>query len=463
MQNLFTEVSSLDERCYREFSLTEDILMEHAADGMADYIRHHYAQLTHICVVAGGGNNGADGITLARLLHKDFKVSLYLASTNPATMTQLQLKRTEAIGVNIVEELPECDVLVDALFGSGLSRILDRKYQELLNKMNTLTAEKIACDIPTGLSLAGQVQEVTFLADVTLTMGALKQGMFSDAAKEVVGEIHVVDLGVSRHIYESDSNWKLLERSDLKLPYRHQKNSHKGSYGHSAIICGEKSGAAVLASSAALRFGSGLVTLLSNDQEQIPYELMQSHLLPQTTTAIALGMGLGTEFSNEELTTLLDNDLPLLLDADIFSHPLFTTLLKREKLVLTPHPKEFTLILKACDLASIDVETLQKDRFNYVERFCTAYPHITLLLKGANVIIAQDNHFYINPLGSNNLSKGGSGDVLAGLITALMAQGETTFTSAVQGSLAHTLAANSVQKNSYALSPNDLIEAVTTL
>ncbi len=463
MQNLFTEVSSLDRRCYREFALTEDILMEHAADGMADYIRHHYAQNRHICIVAGGGNNGADGIALARLLHKDFKVSLYLASTNPAQMTTLQLKRAQALGVVFVEELPSCDLLVDALFGSGLSRTLDVKYQQLLHTMNTLQAEKIACDMPSGLMLNGKVQSVTFCADVTLTMGALKRGMFSDAAKEVTGEIHVLDLGLSRKLYENESNWKLLEQSDLHLPHRHQKNSHKGSFGHSAIICGEKSGAAVLAGSAALRFGSGLVTLVSNNQEQIPYELMQSHLLPNTTTSLALGMGLGTEFSNEELSALLDNDLPLLLDADIFANPLFTSLLERKNLLLTPHPKEFTTILNVCGLADITVETLQEERFKYVELFCTHYPNTTLLLKGSNVIIGQNSNYYINPLGSNILAKGGSGDVLAGLITALLAQGRTPLDAAIQGSLAHTTAAMFVKKNSYALSPTDLIEAITTL
>ena len=329
--------------------------------------------------------------------------------------------------------------------------------------MNDLLADKIACDIPTGLSLDGTVQEVTFIADVTLTMGALKQGMFSDAAKEVVGDVYVIDLGVSRQVYETTSNWKLLEKNDLQLPQRTKKSSHKGSYGHSAVICGEKPGAAVLAGSAALRFGSGLVTLISNNQEQIPFELMQSHLLPESTTAIALGMGLGTEFSNEELLTLLDNRLPLLLDADIFTHQLFTELLQRPSLVLTPHPKEFITLLKVIGLADITVETLQKERFHYVKLFCQHYPTVTLLLKGANVIIGQKNNFYVNPLGTNILAKGGSGDILAGLITALMAQGESSLNAAIQGSLAHTLAASSVEKNSYALSPNDLIEAVTTL
>lgn len=463
MQNLFTEISSLDQRCYDDFALNEDILMEHAADGMADFIHNQYDGLESICIVCGAGNNGADGIALARLLHRDFDVSLYLSFGVRSTMSKRQLQRAEAVGVKIVDELQECDILVDALFGSGFSRRFDEETRELLEAMNNLNADKIACDMPSGLRLDGTMEEESFVADATLTMGALKRGMFSDAAKEIVGTVYVIDLGVSRKVYEKGSSWKLLDMEDLSLPHRFEQDSHKGSYGHLCVICGEKPGAAVMSGSAALRFGAGLVTLISNEQAQIPFELMQSHLLPKTSTAIALGMGLGTEFSNEELLSLLDNELPLLLDADIFAHPLFSKLLQRKHLVITPHPKEFTTVLKACGLADIDVHELQHNRFHYVELFCRAYPNVTLLLKGANVIIAQCESFYINPHGTNSLAKGGSGDVLAGLIGALMAQGSTTITAAVQASLAHTTAAMQVDKNSYALTPNDLIEAVTTL
>lgn len=463
MQNLFTEVRSLDQRCYDDYHLSEDILMEHAADGMSDFIHNQYSDGERICIVCGAGNNGADGIALARILHRDYDVSLYLSLGVRSTMTKLQYQRAEAVGVRFVEELQECDILVDALFGSGFSRNFDEETRELLVAMNDLNADKIACDMPSGLRLDGSMEEESFIADVTLTMGALKRGMFSDSAKEIVGAVYVIDLGVSRKAYERLSNWKLLDLEDIRLPHRYEHNSHKGTYRHLSVICGEKQGAAVMAGSAALRFGTGLVTLISNELEQIPYELMQSHLLPDTTSAIALGMGLGTEFSNEELLTLLNHELPLLLDADIFSHPLCASLLTRKHLVLTPHPKEFTTLLKIAGLADIDVSELQENRFHYVELFCNAYPNATLVLKGANVIIAQCESFYINPHGTNLLAKGGSGDVLAGLIAALMAQGRTTLQAAIQGSLAHTAAAQRFDKNSYALTPNDLIEAVTAL
>jgi hydroxyethylthiazole kinase-like uncharacterized protein yjeF len=230
-----------------------------------------------------------------------------------------------------------------------------------------------------------------------------------------------------------------------------------------SVICGEKIGASVIAASAALRFGTGLVSIVSNENLTIPHELMQSHSLPSGTTAIALGMGMGDEFCDDELSQLLDNTLPMILDADIFYHPIFPELLKRHHIVLTPHPKEFTQILRLTGIADIDVSTLQNDRFGYVEKFCAAYPNTVLVLKGSNVIIGTGEAFYINPHGTVALAKGGSGDVLSGLVGALLAQGYSPLDAALQASLAHTIAAKHFEKNNYALTPFDLIERICIL
>jgi len=463
MQNLYTEVATLDQRCYKQFFLTEDPLMEHAADGMADYIRAHFTPDSKIIIVCGAGNNGADGIVLARLLNGDYDVAMMLPFGAKSEMAQLQLRRAKALHVTIIEALEPCDILVDALFGSGFSRTFDTDTQKLLEQMNGIDAKKIACDIPSGLHLDGSLEDSSFIADITLTMGALKRAMYSDKAKEIVGEVHVLDLGIARHLYEVESPWQLLDCDDLNLPHRCAQNSHKGSYGHLSVICGEKEGAAIISALAALRFGAGLVTLVSNENVHIPYELMQSHFLPANTSAIALGMGLGQEFSQDELQQLIDNTLPLMIDADLFSHSMLLKLLQRDTIVLTPHPKEFVSLYKACGLGDITVETLQERRFEYVEKFCQAYPHITLLLKGANVIIGENKQFFINPHGSSILAKGGSGDVLSGIIGALLAQGYAPLDAAINGSLAHTQAALNLTCNSYGMNPNDLIESLKTL
>ncbi len=439
MQNLYQEVNTLDRRAVEIFGLSEPIMIEHAASSIADYIIQHFPLTSSVLIVCGNGNNGEDGRILGRQLEGDYYVSLsYQSDTH-------------------------YDVIVDALFGSGLNRAINSETAELIEILNSSKAFKIACDIPSGVYADGTLDPHTFKADITITMGALKRSLFSDAAKEYTGEIRVANLGISRSRYEIPSSWKLLEEDDLSLPHRAHTSTNKGSYGHLAVICGEKIGASVIAGSAALRFGAGLVSLISNENVTIPYELMQSHSLPHSATAITLGMGLGVEFCDDELIQLIDNTLPMVLDADIFYHPMFPKLLKRDHVVLTPHPKEFTQILRICGIADIDVPALQNNRFSYAEQFCATYPNAVLVLKGANVIIGAGEEFFINPLGTVALAKGGSGDVLSGLIGALLAQKHTPLDAAIQASLAHTIAAKQFDKNNYALTPFDLIERITTL
>jgi len=463
MQKLFDEVTSLDRRCYEEFGLSEDILMEHAADGMADYIRAKFPCNSKIIVVCGGGNNGADGMVLARLLVGDYDIHAFYVKELKSEMAKLQQKRAQAVGVKTTIELNECDVVVDAVFGTGFNGSLDYEEKAVMQTINNLDAYKIACDVPSGLKRSGECDENIFVADVSLTMGALKKSMYADNAKEFVGEIVVLDLGVTRDVYETESNWNLLDLSDLKLPHRTKKNSHKGTYGHLALVCGDKLGASTLSAKSALRFGSGLVTLVGSKEMKMPNTIMHSISLPENTTALAIGMGLGREFSEKELDILLDNSLPLIVDADIFHMPILSEILKRENIVLTPHPKEFVALLKQTHLAEINIEELQQNRFKYAQLFCNSYPNAVLILKGANVVIGKAENFYVNPHGTSVLSKGGSGDVLSGLVASLLAQGYDTLSAAINASLTHTKLALNYTGADFSLTPDDLIRGIGKL
>lgn len=462
MQNLYYEVDTLDRRAYETFHMSEDVLMEHAANGMASYIKENYKDAQTLLIVCGSGNNGADGIALARLLHLCFDVRLYLHKQPSTDIGQTQLERVKAIGLDSVNGLEDADVIVDALFGSGLSREMDQESSSLLERLNCFQGAKISCDMPSGLNKEGHLYKHAFVADITLSMGALKRGLFSDKAKENTGLIRQLDLGLPREIYENETNWKLLDKSDLKPPFRNKKSTHKGSFGHLSLIHGEKEGASIIAAMSALRYGSGLVTLVGEKISSLPYSLMQSETLPENTSAIACGMGLGKSFQRERLSHLLSHDLPMVLDADIFYHSIFYDLLHKE-MIISPHPKEFIHILKTTNLANITVQELQENRFKYTELFNEKYPQIVLILKGANTIIAHKNSFYINPHGTPSLAKGGSGDILTGLCGALLAQGYTCLDAAIQASLAQTLSAASVGKNSYALIPEDIIKGLSCL
>jgi len=461
MQKIFDEVGSLDKRCYEKFSLSEDILMEHAANSMALYIEEKYHDKKSILIVCGSGNNGADGITLARLLHTKFDVFLYFYKETKTNIGKLQYKRAKSIGVQVVTKLENADIIVDCIFGSGLNKTLDKEAITLINTLNSFEAIKIACDIPSGIFNNGQLDTVAFNADTTITMGALKTSLFSDTAKDYAGKIKVANLGIQRELYETNSCKYLLEKKDLKLPFRNTLNSHKGSYGHLNVVAGCKKGAGIIAAKAAFGFGAGIVSVVCHENLDLPYHIMQTHFISENCTAIAIGMGLG-KYETDEVKKILSKDVKKIVDADLFYDELLLEVLD-EDIVLTPHPKEFCSLLRICDIADIKIDELQNNRIKYVEKFCLKYPKVVLLLKGTNVIISQGENLYINTYGTAVLSKGGSGDVLSGLVGSLLAQGYEPLAAAINASLAHALAASNFKRNDYSLIPSDLIEEVRRL
>ena len=159
----------------------------------------------------------------------------------------------------------------------------------------------------------------------------------------------------------------------------------------------------------------------------------------------------------------MDNSLPMIVDADIFNMEILLEILKRENVDITPHPKEFVSLLHMTDIADVSIQELQDNRFKYSEEFCKKYPNVTLLLKGANVIIGKDDEFYVNPHGTSALAKGGSGDVLSGLVGALLAQGYTALNAAINASLAHTKLVQNYKGADFSLTPDDLIEGIKDL
>ncbi len=466
MQKVFESCYALDKKCYEEYGLTEDILMEHAASCIANYIRKHFRQGTSVFIAAGVGNNGADGIVLARQLYGDYDVKLYVPFGVRSPMAKLQLERAMKLGVKSVAGVSEAEVVVDALFGAGLNKPLNEETQYIIHQLNALKGHKVACDVPTGVGESGQLMPVAFEADVTPTMGAYKEALYLDECKDVVGEVVRVDLGLSSLFYEGESQTCLLESSDLKLPSRTAQSTHKGSFGHAAVFCGEKEGAGIISGMAAAAFGAGLTTLVVHEKVSPTAYLMHSTVVPDNASALAIGMGLGCHFENEFLQKyVVKSHLPIVLDADSFHSEEILSLLEQKdrEIVITPHPKEFVVMWKILTGEQLTVTQVQAKRFEMIRKFNAKYPHVTILLKGANTLIMQEERLYINPLGCSKLSKGGSGDVLSGLIVSLLAQGYTAIDAAIQGSLALVIAADHYKGSSYAMLSTDLIDEVGKL
>ena len=464
MKNLYLDTRILDERAGEKFDLSEEILMENAAAGIANFVRKKFKKGVRVLGVCGSGNNGADVLCALRMLEGEFECEFILASKNLKSLAAKQLERAKFAGVreskDVENSLNSAKCLIDGLFGSGLNRNLDEKQIELISKINASTAYTIACDMSSGLSSEGKVLGACVKADTTITMGARKLALYSDAAKDFVGKIKVADLGISAQNYECESDYHLLEKCDLVLPNRKNQCVNKGDFGHAFIVSGEHIGASMLCAKAAFAFGTGLVSVISNESLNLPTQIMQVSKISDKMNAGAVGMGLGKK-GIEKLDTQILKGKKLVLDADIFYSAKVLDLLD-ENCVLTPHPKEFCSLLRLCNIADIDVKILQESRFAYAKSWSEKFKAV-LVLKGANTIIAKDGQIYIMPYGKNTLAKGGSGDVLSGLVLALLAQGYEPLDAAISATLAHALSLKNFKKNSYALSPTDIIKGVKCL
>lgn len=487
MNKLFLDTRILDKNIRESCGLSEEIMMENAASAVEKSVIEHtltnvrYISRPTVLILCGSGNNGADGYALARrLISHKLSVVCCIVSEEKSELCIIQKNRAEKSGVRFIdiyeldafleEKSFDLEVIVDCIFGSGFHLPVSAEAAAVIESVNKNEAYKIACDVPSGLDENGN-GETIFFADETVTMGALKYSLYSDTAKDYAGKITVANLGVSRDAFETEiflPHSFVLEYSDAVLPFRKKQNVNKGTFGHVAIIGGKKSGAAQIASFAALNFGAGLVTMVGENKSSNA-EIMTSDIIPENATSIALGMGLGIETScAEKYISLSFNfaekkaDVKFVLDADICYSIKVADFLEKFECVITPHPKEFSALLKSCDLGEVSVKEILLKKTEYAKKFCEKYKKAVLVLKGANTIIASWSNknnrveYYINSLGTAALAKAGSGDVLSGMISALLAQGYNTMNAAATASLVHGKLSAGF-RNNFSLSPLKLI------
>ena len=388
---------------------------------------------------------------------------------------------------------------------------------DLITTINHADALKIAVDIPSGVSKTGAVLQSAFCADFTISMGARKIALYADSAKDFVGRIKLANLGVCADIFARDisknseeianknasnssknleqisTNNKanlgeksqiltntntpfcdtfLLQKRDLILPFRRKQNTNKGDFGHVFIALGQMNGAGIIAANASHVMGAGRVSLVklplqngvceAKNEPQIPHILMQKNSFKGADVIIA-GCGLGEGKFDLNLLT----NVRCVIDADLCYKSEILELLHGENgVIITPHPKEFCALLKNANIADVSVREIQQNRFDFARKFSTKFP-ATLVLKGANTLIANKGEIYVMAHGTSALAKGGSGDALCGVIGAYLAQGFSPLSSALNGTLAHALAAKKALKkmriNDYALDANDIIKGLKWL
>ncbi len=461
------------------------VLMEHAAIGIADIIRKQYDLSTRFHVFCGTGNNGGDGLAAARLLSVyGYDVCITLAEGEMSIDCQINASLCKNMHLPFVQEISDADVLIDALFGTGLSRNIEGAAAALIEKMNASGKPIIAIDMPSGIRADdGCVMNTAVKASQTITIQYGKIGLYVYPGREYAGKIEVVSLHLPQMwLNETEFKVSLIDEKMLSelLPKRN-RHSHKGSYGKVLCIGGSEQtpGAILMASKSALKCGAGMMSIALPKQlcEMSLNCLAEAMLLPCSSAqgqisdislieekknqfdCILVGCGLGREERHEKLLKmLLCSDQMLVIDADgLFALKKYLSLLeKRHNVILTPHMAEFARLIDA------DINDVLAHSVDYVRQFCEKYPSVTLVLKSETTLIGYQDKLIINTFGNNGLATGGSGDALAGMIIGFLAQNKDPLTAAVLGVGIHALCADALKEeiSEYCLLPSDVIEKI---
>ena len=468
-------------------------LMERAATALTEAICSRWDTETPVVVFAGPGNNGGDALAVARMLaEKGYKIEIFLFNTKGELSPDCQenkelleimdeIKFHEITSQFAPPTLTVDHLVIDGLFGSGLNKPLSGGYAAVVKYINASSATVVAIDIPSGLmgeENTFNVKTNIIRADVTLSLQLPKLSFLFAENAEFIGEWDLLDINLSQEgIEELDTNYEMLEAEDIRsLIKPRNKFAHKGSFGHALLIAGSRGMAGVLAAGACLRSGVGLLTvhapICNNDilQTAIPEAIVEQDVseicfaVPTDADdyqAIGIGPGLGRSEETEAalLEQLSSCQTPLVVDADalniLANHRHALNNLPKGS-ILTPHPKELERLVGKCQDS---YERLTKA----IELAHTAKVHI--VLKGANsAIITPNGKCFFNPTGNPGMATAGSGDVLTGIILALLAQGYAADEAAKIGTFVHGLAGDFAPKKTGVISlmAGDIINNLPT-
>ena len=476
----------LDGRAMNEYGIPGVVLMENAGQATARAVAEAFGPMAGlgVTIFVGPGNNGGDGLVVARGLHQmGARVQVVML------VPEDRIKGDALVNWRVTRKLPvgrcfvggsedlaavrafvaHSAVLVDALFGTGLTRDVGGLYGEAIALMNESGKPVVAVDIPSGLdSDTGRVLGAAVRAELTVTYGLAKPGHFCYPGRELTGDLRVVDIGIPPEVVdEADIGLELVNGRMVAsmLPAR-PANSHKGTFGHVLVAAGASgtTGAALLCARGALRSGAGLVSCaVSGDLCPIfACALLEAMTIPLPSrgrlagddrdavwralarkNAVVVGPGVGTAKQTAELVTGLyaEVDLPMVVDADGLN------ILAMEsgvgghggrQRVLTPHPGEMAR------LTGLPIKEIQQDRIGAAVAFAREYGVFVVLKGAATVTAAPDGRAAVNPTGNAGMASGGMGDVLSGLIGGLLAQGLDPWRAARAGVYLHGLAADRI-------------------
>jgi NAD(P)H-hydrate epimerase len=480
------QIKSLDEFTIQHEPILSIDLMERACRAFTSWFTERFTALNKIGIVCGTGNNGGDGLGVARMLSEwGYPVKVWIVRGGTAESADFKMNLERLSGKLEIAEITSSadqglftdrDILIDAIFGSGLSRPAEGIYAQAIRCMNQTDALKVAIDIPSGLMADKPSSDPIVRAHHTLTFQLPKLAFFLPENHQYTGEWTVVDIGLDKSFLKAaeTSYYYLNQKTSRKILKPRSKFDHKGDFGHGLIVSGSygKIGAAVLSSRAALRSGIGLLTVhiprcgYGIIQAAVPEAMVDvdanetfftNHLELDKYNVIGIGPGLGKDSETVDALRTILNDFrkPFVIDADalniISEHPEMLKLIPAGS-VLTPHPKEFERLVGKW---KNDFERLDK------QKKLAAELSSVVILKGAYTsLAAPDGTIYFNSTGNPGMATGGTGDVLTGVITALIAQNYSALDAARLGVFTHGLAGDigAAEKGMISLTASDVVD-----
>ena len=491
---------AVDRAAIEDVGIPSLVLMENAAIGVVDALAERFPEVRSVTVLCGPGNNGGDGLAVARhLAIRGYIVRTFLLGDREPVGdagVQLTICRNQGLEIRtiaeedgerlLIEAARDSDLVVDALFGTGLTRPLEGRVAELVEAVNRLPVARLAVDMPSGLSGgSAEIPGPHLEADLTVTFAAPKIAHVLPPAAESVGEVVVADLGIPPELVAvAAGDLFLLQAPELApLLMPRPAAGHKGDFGHVLLFAGGtgKAGAAILAARGAVRGGAGLVTVAvpepilsavdggSLESMTLPLEVSGAGLAPAAAeqvleatagkSALALGPGLGLEPATVEVVRRVCREagLPLVVDADglnAFAGQAELLAARSAPTLLTPHPGELARLLGA------ETNEILDDRVGSARRAAAA-ARAVVVLKGHQSLVADvDGRTWINPTGNPGMATGGSGDVLTGFLAALVGQGYEPPVAAQLAVFLHGLAGDlaAAASGMTALAANDLVD-----
>jgi NAD(P)H-hydrate epimerase len=466
-------------------------LMERAAQKISDWIFEHYEQTKSFVIIVGPGNNGGDGLVVARhLLEKDYKVDVFDVGisrnysedflANKARLLNIKPDCVRFYDVNSTA-LDAYDIIIDAILGSGLTRPIDGDLKKITNQINASEKTIISIDIPSGLFGEDNSKndcDALIKANYTLSFQFPKLSFLLPENYEYVGKMTYFDIGIHpEFIKNHPSNYFLTQKNNLNISFLDRAQfSHKGTFGHALLYAGSegKMGAAILAAEACLRSGTGLVTSLISTtadfimQTALPEAMTYVYNEEDNTldipdlenfTTLGVGPGIGQRPLGIEIFSKLLSQLksPAVFDADalnILSTNKDLLNLVPKNSIFTPHPKELERLIG---------KTSNHYQRLYKTQELAQKHQVYILIKGAySVIVCPDGEFHFNSTGNPGMATAGSGDVLTGVVTSLLAQGLKPFDALRTGIFVHGLAGDIAKKKKGELSliASDIIDSL---